>query len=178
MLRKSLWLLIPLLVLWGLSCFVVREGHPDLTAVGLERHWQGKPWTGVVIGFHDNLQPALLATYRHGQQHGWLITWYPNGQREREQGFRQGLYHGVSQSWHETGRIRTWRFYVNGLADGEQWAWGPEGQVLEYNLYRLDQELAHKTWTFDGKPFHNYVYQNGEKVGIMGEPFCKRKKQL
>jgi antitoxin component YwqK of YwqJK toxin-antitoxin module len=178
MFRKGRWLIPFVLLLWGLSCFVVREGNPELSAVGLERHWKGRPWTGVIIDFHKNGWPALFATYLHGQQHGWSITWYPDGQREREQGFRHGLYHGVSQSWHPTGRIKTWRSYVNGLADGEQWAWGPDGQVQEYNLYQLDQELAHKTWTFDGKPFHNYVYQNGEKVGIMGEPFCKRKKQL
>ncbi|HYX33873.1 MAG TPA: hypothetical protein VE954_12225 [Oligoflexus sp.] len=178
MLKIIYWLLGPTLLVWGASCFVVRDGHPDLTSVNLQRQWKGQPWTGLVVSFHDNFRPALLSTYLQGQRHGVELSWYHNGHREREQHYRHGRYHGLAQTWYENSRIKTWRSYHEGLAHGEQWTWGPEGQVLEYNLYQMDQEITHKTWTFDGKPFHNYVYQNGEKVGIMGEPFCKRKKQL
>lgn len=178
MFAKFRWLLVIWLLLWGISRFVVREGNPDLTSAGVEHLWQGLPWTGAVIGFHQNYRPKVLATYLRGQQHGPSFFWYANGRRESEQYYRHGRYHGVAQSWYESGRIKTWRTYADGLAEGEQWAWGEDGQVVEYNLFQQDQEITHKTWTFDGKPFHNYVYQNGEKVGIMGEPFCKRKKQL
>ena len=166
------------LLLAGLSPFVVRDGRPGLSQVGLAKHWKGQPLTGLLVSFHTPLHPALFATYWRGQLHGPEITWYRGGGREWERWYKFGLYHGVSQSWYENGRIKSWRHYVEGRADGEQWAWGVDGQVVEYNLYHEDQEIAHKTWTFDGKPFHNYVFQDGEKVGLMGEPFCKRRKQL
>jgi hypothetical protein len=175
---RFLWLAIAGLIFYASSIFVVKDGHPDLKTVGLERHWQGRPFTGVIVGWHGTFRPSLLACYFKGQHHGPEIFWFANGLREREVHYRHGLYEGVSQSWYDNGRIKTWRFYRAGLADGEQWTWGPEGQVLEYNLYRSDQEITHKTWTFDGKPFHNYVYQAGEKVGILGEPFCKRRKKF
>lgn len=176
--KYFLGLVLLALVSGALSLFIVREGHPDLTAVGLSRHWKGEPFTGLIVDFHPNHRPALLATYWRGEHHGLEIMWYANGVREWERSYRHGVYHGTLQGWYENGRIKSWRSYVKGHAEGEQWGWNADGQVVEYNLFRNDQEIAHKTWTFDGKPFHNYVYQNGEKVGIMGEPFCKRKKQL
>lgn len=178
MYSRILWFLPPSLLMLGASYFVVREGHSELKTKGLNLLWKGRPFTGLVLGFHANLRPSLLATYVGGQHHGWEFRWHSNGHKSLEKNYRQGLYEGVSQTWHENGRIKTWRNYSEGLADGEQWAWGPDGQVLEYNFYRDDQEIAHKTWTFDGKPYHNYVYQNGEKVGLEGEPFCKRRTQF
>jgi antitoxin component YwqK of YwqJK toxin-antitoxin module len=176
--KYFLWLLLSALLLGGLSFFIVKDGNPDLTEVGLERHWKGQPFTGLLIGAHRNFQPAVFATYWRGKHHGAEILWYPNGVREWERYYKHGVYHGSSQSWYENGRVKSWRSYVDGHAEGEQWSWNMDGQVVEYNLFRNDKEIAHKTWTFDGKPFHNYVYQDGEKVGIMGEPFCKRKKQF
>jgi len=165
------------IVLTLTSQFVVRDGHPALHRQGPRLLWKEEPFTGLIFRLHPNYRPEFLATYYSGARHGWEISWFVDGTKSRQRAYQGGLYHGVSQTWHANGRISTWRTYDHGLADGEQWAWGRDGQVLEYNRYQKDQELVHRTWTFDGKPFHNYVFQNGDKVGVQGEQFCKRIKR-
>lgn len=177
MVKKILGIFIAsLLLAILLSRFMAFEGDPELKARGLFLLRKERPFTGVVFRFHKFPQLAFFATYRRGKPDGWEIRWFANGRKASERSFQDGTYNGISQTWYESGKIKSWRNYSKGLAEGEQWAWGPGGQVLEYNLYQRDQEIAHKTWTFDGRPFHNYVYQNAEKVGLEGEPFCKRRK--
>lgn len=158
----------------GASLFLVDAGHPALTKAGTETRFKAQPFTGLLYRFHSNYRLALLTTYWNGEPHGWDLSWFANGQRASRRHFQRGVYDGLTESWYESGRIKSHRRYLQGLADGEQWVWGPEGQVIEYNVYDRDREITHKTWTFDGRPFHNYVYQEGEKVGLMGEGFCKR----
>lgn len=160
------------------SQYVVGAKHPDLRASGSLLTLQDEPFTGVLVGFHRPWRPALIASYRDGKRHGREFSWHENGVLASDRSYRAGVYNGRSETWYPNGRIKTYREYNEGLAEGEQWSWGEDGQVLEFNLYKNDLEIAHKTWTFDGKPYHNYVYQNGEKVGILGEPFCKRRKRF
>ena len=161
-----------------LSPWVVPEHDPRLTQVAMEQRWRGQPLTGVLLAWHGFGRLAHFATFVQGKPHGWDVRWHPNGMLEQIKHFRYGVYDGEAQSWYENGRIKTSRTYTLGLAEGEQWAFWPDGQVQEYNRYERDRLIAHKTWTFDGKPFHTYVFQDGETVGIMGEPFCKRRRSL
>jgi hypothetical protein len=156
---------------------IVPASSRDLRVRGVTTFYRSRPLTGVVYAFHGAMRPAMISAFVDGKAHGTEIFWHPNGRREMERRFARGVPHGVHQSWYETGRIKTYRRYVHGLADGEQWAWYEDGQVAEYNRYDRGREITHKTWTFDGKPFHNYVYRDGEKIGIQGEDFCKLRRR-
>jgi antitoxin component YwqK of YwqJK toxin-antitoxin module len=76
--------------------------------------------------------------------------------------------------WYQDGSAKSLKTYVNGQIDGESWAWHGNGQLSDFNLFKLGEEISHKSWVFDGTPFYNYVYQNGEKVGMKGGEYCKR----
>lgn len=55
------------------------------TYTGVDRNYQGKPFTGFQLdGYYENGQVACETEYVNGEQMGWVIEYYDNGMVERE----------------------------------------------------------------------------------------------
>jgi hypothetical protein len=156
--------------------FPVEEGNPGLGRQGAERVYHGAPYTGATYSLHANGRLHELRFYFRGRQEWKEFHWYPSGARWVERDFHRGLPHGEFRTWYENGAPKSVIEYRNGVSEGEAWAWNIHGRLIEYIRYEAGNERAHKSWTFDGKPYFNYVYQNGRPTGVQGGDFCRSKK--
>ena len=53
--------------------------------IGVDRNYEGRPFTGFGIdGYYDNDQIVGETQYVNGEQIGWELRYYDNGQLERE----------------------------------------------------------------------------------------------
>ena len=133
----------------------------------------GLPYTGFVFEFGPKWSLKSWVPYVMGKKWGREIHWHPSGQRWLEREYVKGVPQGQFKGWHANGKAQMLMHYVNGNIDGERWTWHANGQVAEYALFKDGKEIAAKAWIADGKPFYNYVYQKGVKVGIKEGEFCR-----
>lgn len=169
-----LCMMIGTLVVLYHSPFVVDRSNPSFVPVGYEYHYKGSPFSGIAYSLFPSHQPQHVLMIWKGKRVGVELVWYDNGALMASRPYKNGLPHGPWKQWYENGKVKSLKNYVNGVVDGETWAWHSNGQIAEFNLYDQDTEIAHKSWISDGIPFYNYVYQDGEKVGMKGGEFCKR----
>ena len=146
----------------------------ELTAQDQRLFYRHQPFNGWTYELHHHGHLYRLIPYRGGRIEGTEIHWYPDGRRWVERSFKEGVADGEWKMWFSDGKVQALSHYSHGEPDGESWAWNQSGIVTKYSLHREGHEIAYKSWTFDGKPFVNYVYQNGEKAGVLGGEFCKR----
>lgn len=158
------------------GAFSARFDDPAFALVHGDTRWRGRPFTGVAYEPHRWNQLYRLAFFLGGRQVLKELHWYPSGARWIENDFAGGLPHGLFRMWFEDGKAQALARYDRGERHGESWGWHRSGRVTHYARYERGRELAFKTWTFDGKPYFNYVYQDGRKVGVQGGDFCKTRK--
>jgi antitoxin component YwqK of YwqJK toxin-antitoxin module len=157
---------------WMPSLFV-SFNDPSLSTVGTELILNGKKFTGIAYELYRDKNIYRLAPVYSGQRFYKEVHWHPNGTRWVERDFKHGLPHGKFRIWYPNGKIQSITNFVNGLAHGESWSWHQNGRVTEYRLSNHGNEVAYKAFTFDGKTFYNYIYQNGERIGVQAGEFCK-----
>lgn len=157
------------------SSFFVSENNPDLSKNNGLIEFKGKNVSGWIYSFYSPLRLRRVAGYRNGKKHGREVLYFENGQKWSEQWFDSGKPDGLSRGWYKDGKPRFTRNYKNGVSVGEYWAWHDNGQLSYFVKYASGKEVAFKTWSYFGKPFYNYVWQNNYKIGLKGGAFCKRK---
>lgn len=135
-----------------------------------------QPFTGVVVQVFSPLQIKKLAFYWQGKKNWNEYFWHSNGQLAEVRSYTNGTPIGKHRGWHPDGRVKYYKEYVNGQPVGEGWSWHGNGQVATYIRYSQGEEVAFKSWTNDGKPFYNHVWDQGRKVGYEGGGFCKPRK--
>lgn len=155
------------------STFMVRATNNGLSISGYQTLYQGQPFSGVLFDFYENHQVRLVTFFWKGLREGIAYDWYDNGVMLRSQAYLHGQQHGITRMWYPNGQSKYWGQFDHDLPDGEIWGWHPNGRVSDYNLFRQGKEITHKSWISDGKPYYNYVYQDGKKLGIRGGEFCK-----
>lgn len=167
--------LITVLVAVGFfaSNFVVRAGDNGFSISGYQTLLNGKPFSGVLFDLYPNYRPRIVGFYWAGLREGTFYDWYEDGTLWKSQPYDHGQQHGVVKIWYPDGRVKYRAQFDHDLPDGEIWGWHPNGQVSDYNLFRQGKEVTHKSWISDGKPYYNYVYQDGKKLGVRGGDFCK-----
>lgn len=159
--------------------FIREINDSQFTILPEEMQYQKQAFTGAAYELHPNKQLSRLIFYWKGKRVGSERQWYPTGDLWVEKQYRNGLLQGESRQWYDSGRVKSLGHYDQGQPHGEFWGWHPNGNVSDYNLYDHGREITHKSWISDGKPFYNYVYQDGKKVGVKGGQFCKlRSKRL
>jgi antitoxin component YwqK of YwqJK toxin-antitoxin module len=156
------------------SPFLVDRSTASFVPVAYEYHYKGRPFTGVAYSLFPSYRPQQIIFVWQGKRVGTEFIWYDNGSLMASRPYKNGLPHGPWKQWYEDGKVKSLKNYVEGVVDGESWAWHANGQIAEFNLHDREQEITHKSWVADGVPFYNYVYQDGEKVGMKGGEFCKR----
>ena len=106
-----------------------------------------------------------------------LLHEYDSGNLWIEREYSKGLPHGEWRQWFESGKVKSLGQFTNGESDGEFWSWYDNGQLAEYNVIKAGQDITQKTFIKDGAIYNNYVYHNGNRVGVVGGEFCKVNKQ-
>ena len=173
-LGKILLLGAVLLTCAGLAIRKIDADDPSLKLVGYDLEYRNEPATGIVYSLFLNWHPKQLYFLWQGKRVGKEFIWYDNGNLMAVYSYGDGLPDGDWKMWHEDGSVKSLKRYDKGVIDGESWGWHANGQISDYNLYSKGEEITHKSWVFDGKPYYNYVYQNGKKIGLIGGEFCKR----
>lgn len=147
-----------------------------LKDIGLEIQYAGRPFSGVLYGFYKNRRPKQLTFVWRGRRIGTEYSWHSNGQIAFVAPYREGRRHGVWKQWYADGGVRAYRTYVDGAIDGEYWTWHGNGVVSDYRVFDKGKLLVFKSFISDGKPYYNYVYHQGKRVGLQGGDFCKTKR--
>lgn len=146
---------------------------PALEARGIEYVYRGSTFTGFLFERFPSGALHRLTYVWQGKRIYKEIHWYANGQRWAERDYRRGIPHGEFKQWYENGRPKSIAYYKDGLAEGEMWVWDKHGGVNEFRLSKAGEEVAYKAFTFDQKTYYNYVYRDGERVGVQAGEFCK-----
>ena len=77
--------------------------------------------------------------------HGLLVRWYDNGQREYEAMFVDGHKEGTATRWHRNGQKWTEERYKKGKKNGTCVTWDESGDKVKEEAWTFDK--PHGTWT-------------------------------
>ena len=182
--HRLLKLALLLLSLGGLAALAagprfILLSDPEFKPWAYEFHYQGKPMSGVGYEHHPNGRLERLAFFWHGHKVWKEYQWYPTGNIWSESFYDlSGKRQGDWRSWHPDGKPKSLTHYVDNQRQGEQWGWHPNGNLIEFNVHKNDNTVTHKAWIFDGTPYYNYVYQEGQTVGVKGGDFCRPPREL
>jgi len=159
------------LSLWWGNVRCVNLNSKKLSVIPYGFQYDQEPFTGIVYSWEgDHL--ASLVFVLNGLRHGPDIQWYANGQRFIERHYDFGVESGQHKAWYENGNVRSLKSFENGMAHGEFFEWHSNGQASQFIVYDHGKEVAAKSWTAGGKPFYNYVWLNGSRIGLEGDRFC------
>lgn len=165
------------LLLGRQSVWEVDFQDAHLRLEGFRVVFEGRPFTGMIVERYPDGSLSRWALALNGRRYYKELQWYPDGLRQSELPFVAGVPHGAAKTWHRTGEPQSLKSYVDGMEHGEAWSWNPRGDLIEYRVTDHGREVAYKAFTFDRKVYYNYVYRDGERVGVQAGQFCKTKKQ-
>lgn len=158
-------------IVWFTNIRVVDVDSKSLSVVPNGFHFLQEPFSGAVYSWQGNHLSSLVFVV-NGLRHGPDLQWYANGQRFIERHYEFGNESGLHKAWYEDGQVRSLKSFKNGLAHGEFFEWHSNGQPSQLIVYENGKEVAAKSWTAGGKPFYNYVWYNGSRIGLEGDRFC------
>jgi antitoxin component YwqK of YwqJK toxin-antitoxin module len=138
--------------------------------------YKDSPFTGIVYEATSAMTLKSIAFLWKGLLHGPEIHWHAGGQRWIQRQYSMGKEHGVQKSWFPTGKVMSIKQYDQGIRNGDFIDWHPNGQLEQFIRYNNGIEVAAKSWTSKGKPFYNYTWRNGERIGLQGDRYCSIKR--
>lgn len=168
------------LLIFGLSLgyfvnfHVVEFGAPGFRYIPWKTTINGKPFSGVTYKFHEQSWNIYkIQFFWQGRQELTEYRWFSDGVKWQEMSFVRGLREGPTKNWYPTGKVQTFKNYSGDKLNGEVWGWHPNGEVSDYHVFQMGEQIVYKSFISDGKPYFNYVYRNGERVGMQGGDYCK-----
>ena len=148
-------------------------------------HFEGKPYTGVVVLKYANGQKKLEGNLKDGKWHGPGSEWYENGKKREEGSYNEGKRDGLHTKWFGGGgkRVTTWKddkregvgtmWYGNGKKASETtWvnsktmtvvAWKPNGEKCPVTNVKDGNGVA-VIYSDDGTEGSRRTYKDGELV--------------
>jgi len=138
--------------------------------------YKNGPFTGIVYETTSWIKVKSISFLWKGLLHGPEIHWHKDGQRWIERQYYKGKEHGIQKSWYPNGKVMSIKQFDHGIAEGDFFDWHPNGQLEQFIRYNNGIEVAAKSWTSKGKPFYNYTWRNGERIGLQGDRFCSIKR--
>lgn len=155
-----------------LASFAVPQASPELEVTPLGYRYRGRPFTGLTYVLYPSRLPAKLAFFRSGKRQGPEIHWYRNGQRWMERHYDEGLEVGTHKVWYPDGAVKSLKQFSQGMPHGDFLDWHSNGVPALFIHYEKGTEVTAKSWTAGGKPFYNYLWREGRRVGLEGDAFC------
>ena len=161
---------------WLQNVQIISLSSKDLKRVPKGFLFKDQVFTGLIYDFHSNRKLSDLAFVLRSKKHGYELQWYDSGQRFIERHFWLGDQSGTHYAWFENGNVRSIKKFKDGVADGDFFDWHPNGQLAQFIHYERGIEISAKSWTARGKPFYNYVWFEGSRLGFEGDTFCSPRK--
>ncbi len=162
--------------IWSLNVQVAEWNSPDLRRIPLGYEYKSKPLTGLVYEFYPGKKLAKLGFLYKGKRQGPEIYWYNNGQRWVERHYQAGLDEGIHKVWYADGKVKSLKHFIKGVPHGEFYEWHDNGNIAQFIEYDHGKEIVAKSWTGGGKPFYNYVWRDGTRIGLEGDTYCSPKR--
>ena len=88
-----------------------------------------EPFEGKAVSHHPNGQLMFKAEYRAGRQHGELVSFFADGQKQSEGTLVDGLFHGKVIYYHPNGEVQSHYVYQNGEAISRK-NWDAAGNMV------------------------------------------------
>ena len=88
-----------------------------------------EPFEGKAVSHHPNGQLMFKAEYRAGKQHGELISFFADGQKQSEGELVDGHFHGKVIYYHPNGEVQRHYVYQNGEAISRK-NWDAAGNMV------------------------------------------------
>ena len=88
-----------------------------------------EPFEGKAVSHHPNGQLMFKAEYRAGRQHGGLVSFFADGQKQSEGTLVDGLFHGKVIYYHPNGEVQSHYVYQNGEAISRK-NWDAAGNMV------------------------------------------------
>lgn len=124
---------------------------------------EGSLLNGAAIGYYENGNPQIQASFLDGIPDGEFITFYENGNIEYEISFVNGIPNGEQKIYYESGQLQSRVLvingkvngiletfdeegfleqqgeYVDGYMDGNYKLFDQDGQILRWEIYEKDK---------------------------------------
>ena len=140
--------------------------------------FQGQPFTGTIRQPIPAVDEVRLTPYKNGLMHGTMESRNSSGRLLLVTHYVDGQKHGLQRAWYPDGKNLSYGEFVRGHYVGDHWVWHNNGKVLQFDRYDNDgQILAAKRWRSNGIIYMNFVYRNGEPLGLPGSKVCNPTKE-
>jgi hypothetical protein len=135
--------------------------------------YDGKPFNGFSVRYHDNGQLSEKIGFYEGKKEGVAKKWYANGQLRSQLHYQSNKLHGDQETWWPSGEIPTTSTMVLGVVNGDQKNWYPSGQLSRVSRFTNGkQEGLQQAWRENGKLYANYEAKNGRVFGLKRSNSC------
>ena len=88
-----------------------------------------EPFEGKAVSHHPNGQLMFRAKYRAGRQHGEMVSFFADGQKQSEGTLVDGRFHGKVVYYHPNGEVQSHYVYQNGEAISRK-NWDATGNMV------------------------------------------------
>lgn len=102
--------------------------------------------------------------FKNGEPHGKFITYFGNGQKEKESNNHFGELNGIHYEWYKNGRLKIQENYKNGIFEGESLKYLENGLLKRSNNYKNGKinGLVYELWDFRGNTVEGGIYSETE----------------
>jgi hypothetical protein len=101
------------------------------------RSGETNPFTGWMVDYYPAGERLSRSQISNGFLNGVSETWYTNGQMQVREHFKDGTSHGLREKWHENGARLSQATIVEGKVTGPFQSWYDNGQLAEQIEMRL-----------------------------------------
>jgi antitoxin component YwqK of YwqJK toxin-antitoxin module len=168
-------LLCTCLLAWTrLPSVIINEADPQLAQVQGTLYYHSKLFSGYLVRYYPNGEKARETTYNNGKQEGVMKSWYPGNLHKEDRLFVDGLKQGTHCGWWPSGRLKFEYYFNDDEHNGTAKEWFSDGKPFRVSRYNMGQEDGlQQQWWPDGTVRANYVVKNGQQYGLIGRKFCK-----
>ncbi|MBC3847149.1 hypothetical protein H8K90_12205 [Winogradskyella echinorum] len=136
-------------------------------------YYEGQPYNGYSLKFHDNDSLKEKLGFYNGKRHGVARTWSKHGVLRIESYYNQNKLTDDYKSYWENGNLALQVNYVDGKKQGEEKQWYSNGELSKLRqLVGGSEEGIQKAWLPNGQLYVNYEAKNGRIFGLMRANSC------
>ena len=147
----------------------------DLELRPTEGEWfyNGKPFQGFAVQFHENGNLKEKVAYAQGKKQGQAFRWYADGTLASEKNYVANRLNGKSTMWWPNGSKSSESFYLNRQRHGVQTKWYPDSTKARVMRFKNGREEGlQQAWLPTGKMYVNYEAKNGRFFGLKRSNLC------
>ena len=104
--------------------------------------YQGQPYTGQAVAYHDNGLIRTLRNFKDGMYQGYWTEWYANGNRKFQGDRVKNMGNGLTKWWYENGQLKKQGTYDMDKQQGVVLRWYDNGNLSQIRHYEQDKAVG------------------------------------